>query len=212
MSGDCLESIICSIPCLCCIVTPVLLLRLIELVLGGLSTIISGVVAGCYIWFLTEFGPHYLSNDDFQQKLDSLANLRNFDSGSFPAEYNSRDYGNAVDASFAVSVIGAMIYSTHFFDSILLIVGRQLEIPKLLLPWMFMTIISIMWSLIAVMVDLILAPQQPRKAYNWIEIGCYLAAIPLQIICFLLIKNQYSQMTKTPENRDEEMEVKDELL
>ena len=75
-----------------------------------------------------------------------------------------------------------------------------------------MTIISLMWSLIVVMVDLILAPQQPRKAYNWIEIGCYLAAIPLQIICFLLIKNQYSQMTKPPENRDEEMEVKDELL
>ena len=157
MSGDCLESIICSIPGLCCIITPVLLLKLLELVLGGLSTIISGTVAGFYIWFLTgkllwyhasseyisnyqtrlkrktlliifkilssEFGPHYLSNDDFQQQLNSLAILRNFDNGSFTAENNSK---NTVGASFAVSVIGAIIYSIHFFDSILLIVGRQL--------------------------------------------------------------------------------------
>ena len=72
-----------------------------------------------------------------------------------------------------------------------------------------------MWSLIVVVVDCALPPSSIYKmhpAYNWIEIGCYLAAIPLQIICFLLIKNQYSQMTKTPENRDEEMDVKDELL
>ena len=74
----------------------------------------------------SEFGTHYLNNDDFQEQLNSLAIIRNFDSGSFPAEYNSRDYGNTVDASFAVSVIGAIIYSIHFFDSILLIVGRQL--------------------------------------------------------------------------------------
>ena len=71
----------------------------------------------------SEFGPHYLSNDDFQQQLNSLAILRNFDNGSFTAENNSK---NTVGASFAVSVIGAIIYSIHFFDSILLIVGRQL--------------------------------------------------------------------------------------
>ena len=78
-----------------------------------------------------------------------------------------------------------------------------------------MTIISIIWSLIVVVVDCALPPccaYSTGQDYNWIEIGCYLAAIPLQIICFLLIKNQYSQMTKTPENRDEEMDVKDELL
>ena len=76
-----------------------------------------------------------------------------------------------------------------------------------------MTIISLMWSLIVVVIDCALSPFGNQKQnYNWIEIGCYFAAIPLQIICFLLIKNQYSQMTKAPENRDEEMDVKDELL
>ena len=69
--------------------------------------------------------------------------------------------------------------------------------------------------MIVVVVDCALPPccsYSTGRDYNWIEIGCYLAAIPLQIICFLLIKNQYSQMTQTPENRDEEMDVKDELL
>ena len=75
-----------------------------------------------HIIFL-ELGPLYQENDDFQQKLNALAYIRNMENGTaFLSENNN---GNTVDASFVISIIGAIIYSIHFIDSILLTFGRH---------------------------------------------------------------------------------------
>ena len=74
----------------------------------------------------SELGPLYQENDDFQQKLNALAYIRNMENGTaFLSETNIKSYGNTVDASFVISIIGAILYSIHFIDSILLTFGRH---------------------------------------------------------------------------------------
>ena len=77
-----------------------------------------------HIIFL-ELGPHYQENDDFQQKLDTISILRNLGNGTFLSENNIKYYGNTVDASYVISIIGAILYLIHFIDSIILTFGRH---------------------------------------------------------------------------------------
>ena len=77
-----------------------------------------------HITFL-ELGPHYQETDDFQQKLNTISNLRNLGNGTLLSENNIKYYGNTADASYVISIIGAIIYSIHFIDSILLTFGRH---------------------------------------------------------------------------------------
>ena len=78
-----------------------------------------------------------------------------------------------------------------------------------------MNIVSLVFSFIVVMVDFFLPPNVTvwgdslnsyKPAYNWIEIGCYLAAIPLQAIFVPIMKGQYLEMMKEPEVIGEEAE------
>ena len=52
MGDNILESLICSLPGLCCIFSTAMVCGIIEIFLGVLSTILSGVAAGCYMYVL----------------------------------------------------------------------------------------------------------------------------------------------------------------
>ena len=77
-----------------------------------------------------------------------------------------------------------------------------------------MNIVSLVFSCIVVMVDFFLPPNVTalddinsyKPAYNWIEIGCYLVAIPFQAIFVPFMKGQYLEMVKEPEVIGEEAE------
>ena len=78
-----------------------------------------------------------------------------------------------------------------------------------------MNIVSLVFSCIVVMVDFFLPPNitvsddslnSYKPAYNWIEIGCYLAVIPLQAIFIPFMRGQYLEMLKEPEVIGEEAE------
>ena len=68
-----------------------------------------------------------------------------------------------------------------------------------------MNIVSLVFSCVVVMVDFFLRPNVTvsddalnsyKPAYNWIEIGCYLVAIPLQAIFVPIMEGQYLEMMK----------------
>ena len=80
---------------------------------------------------------------------------------------------------------------------------------------MLLNIVSLVFSCVVVMVDFSLPPNVTvsddalnsyKPAYNWIEIGCYLVAIPFQAIFVPFMKGQYLEMMREPEVIGEEAE------
>lgn len=96
----------------------------------------------------------------------------------------------------ATSIIGTIIMLVYFVSSILLSVGAKQEKPKLLIPWMIISLVNIVWCIVSIILVFVLVQStvDGNATYAWGELGSFVISILLTVYLEIVVLSLYNKL------------------